>query len=241
MAPEMKRNIQVALAIAIAIAAIRAGWILYTRHESNKSAQINKQEGTPPLNADYYISPKKLHAYDLKSAKELTKQPVWIKEGYRYTYYLHDSAGHKTDFAHEAGLLLPLQKLEIKDVVVESAPGSKGKQVMAVFERDGKHYAVPVGTVQGADFKLYADEMLFIEDPKILYKHWPADVWESIEKHEVKPGMSELQTDFSIGMGVPQGSEGADVKTVNYPNGGNPLTITYQNGKALTVKPGAQS
>ena len=38
-------------------------------------------------NADYYVTPKKLYPYDLKSAQQLTQQPVWMKEGYRYTYY----------------------------------------------------------------------------------------------------------------------------------------------------------
>jgi hypothetical protein len=236
MAPAMKKNIQVALAIAIAVAGIRAGWILYRRHEANKAAQAQKQP-PPPLNADYYVVPKKLHAYDLKSAKELTKQPVWVKEGYRYTYYPYNPAAHKTDFSHEAGLLLPLQRIEVKDVVIDVSPGGKGKQVMAIFDNEGKHYAVPVGTVQGTDFKLYADEMLFVQDPKELYKHWPADIWDSIEKHEVKQGMNELQTDFAIGMGVPESSGDADMKTVNYPNGGKPVTVTYQNGRALQIKP----
>src|SRR5438128_10069603 len=133
MAPATKRNSQIALAIAITVAAVRAGWILYSRHESNKKEQARNQP-PPPLNADYYVFPKKLHAYDLKSAKELTKQPVWVKEGYRYTYYPYNSATHRTDFGHEAGLLLPLQKIQVKDVVLDTSPGGKGKQVMALFD-----------------------------------------------------------------------------------------------------------
>lgn len=238
MAPDLKRNIQIALAIAIVVAGVRAGWILYSRHRSNQ-AQQTKPQAAPPLNADYYVTPKKLHAYDLKSAKDLARQPVWVKEGYRYTFYPYNPITHKTDFAHETGLLLPLQRIEIKDVVFDASPDKKGKQVMAVFDQEGKTFAVPVGTLQESNFKLYADEMLFIQDPKELYKHWPPEVWESIEKHEVKPGMSELQTDFALGMGVPQNSGDADLKTVNYPNGGRPLAVTYQNGRALAIKPGS--
>ena len=63
--------------------------------------------------------------------------------------------------------------------------------------------------------------MLYIEDPHELYKHWPADVWDAIERHEVKPGMNEIQADFAVGMGIPQRSDDPTVKTVNYPNGGN--------------------
>jgi hypothetical protein len=238
MSPDTKRNIHIVLAIVIAVAAIRAGWILYNRHSENKQEQAQKQ-APPPLNADYYVTPKRLHAYDLKSARELTKMPTWVKEGYRYTYYSYDSARQQADFAHEAGLLLPLQKLEIKDVVLVASPKSQSeRQVMAVFQSEGKSYAFPIGVESGRDYKIYSDEMLFIQDPKELYKHWPSDVWNAIEKHEIKPGMNELQADFAIGMGVPERSDDASVKTVNYPNGGKPLIVTYRDGRAAEIRPG---
>src|SRR5919201_5748411 len=105
MRPELKHRIQIVLLIAIVLAAVRAGWIFDQRHEENKHTQAQKQQGaTPPLNPDYYVSPKKLHAYDLKSAKELTRQPVWVKEGYRYSYYPYDAASHRANLNHEAGL-----------------------------------------------------------------------------------------------------------------------------------------
>src|SRR5438552_1965679 len=126
--PEAKRKIQLFLLAVIALAAVRAGYILYQRHA--ESIEQKKKQAAPPLNPDYYVTPKKLD------------------------------------------------------------------------------------------------------------KHWPADVWQAIEKHEVKPGMNELQADFAIGMGIPQQQSDPAVKTVNYPNGGNPLTITYRNGKAAEISPG---
>jgi hypothetical protein len=78
--------------------------------------------------------------------------------------------------------------------------------------------------------------MLFIQDPKDLYKHWPADVWQSVEQHEVKQGMNELQADFAIGMGRPDRQDDQSWKTVHYPNGGKALTITYHDGKAVEIK-----
>ncbi len=155
--------------------------------------------------ADYYVSPKKLRSYDLKSAKDLTQQPVWVKEGYKYSYYPFDTARKKADFSHEAGTLLPIQKLQIKDVVTDVSPGSADqKQLVAVFELEGKNYAVPIGSVQDENYQIYSDEIFYIQDPRDLYKHWPAETWQAIEQHEVKPGMNELQADFAIGMGVPQ-------------------------------------
>src|SRR5580704_3276568 len=147
MSEEAKQRIQIALALAVVVAGVRAGYILYERHEDFVAAQKQEQARKGGYsNADYYVVPKKLYPFDLKSAKQLTLQPVWVKEGYRYTYYPYDAARKRTDFTHEAGLLLPIERLEIKDVVAEipSGAGSR-RQMMAVFQKDGKSYAVPIG------------------------------------------------------------------------------------------------
>jgi hypothetical protein len=236
MTPELRRKIQIVLLAAIALATARAGYTFYARRVSRIDAAKNQP---PPLNPDYYVNPKKLYPYDLKSARQLTKLPVWVKEGYRYTYYLYNPASHRSDFSHEAGQLPPIEKLQIIDVIADLSPGSPDqRQVMAVFEKDGKTYAFPIGSVKDGNYQIYSDEMLYIQDPHELYKHWPPEVWDAIAKHEVKPGMSELQADFAIGMGVPERSDDPTVKTVNYPNGGKPLRITYRNGGAAEIRPG---
>src|SRR5580692_3753311 len=144
---EFQKKLQVFLAIAIVIAGGRAAYVVYERHEAAK-------EDTTPrvdtgLKADYYVTPKKLHPYDLRSAHQLTEQPVWVKVGYQLTYYPYDRERRKTDFAHEAGTLLPLQKLAIQDVVSDVSTKAPGmKQVIAVLSLDGKGYAGPVGAEQ---------------------------------------------------------------------------------------------
>ena len=175
----------------------------------------------------------------MKSAKQLTKQPVWVREGYHHTYYPFDLARGRTDFSHEAGMLLPLQKLQIKNVVSDTAPHSAHvQQVMAVFEQEGKPFALTIGSIDGNSYSIYSDYFFFIEDPHELYKHWPQDVWEAIDQHQVKPGMNELQVDFAVGMGVLDRSSDSAVKVAHYPNGGKPLTVTYRNGKAAEIRPG---
>ncbi|HEY1270933.1 MAG TPA: hypothetical protein VGF08_03075, partial [Terriglobales bacterium] len=163
MQPALKKRVQVVLAIAIFVAALRTTWVLYQRYEEN-IRQSQKQAPPPPLNPDYYVTPKKLYAYDVKSAREgLTRQPVWVKEGYRYTYYPYNA--RHADFAHESGTLLPLQKLEVKDVALDASPEKGQRQVMAVFAREGKTYAFPIGFESNGQYRIYADEMLFIQDP----------------------------------------------------------------------------
>jgi hypothetical protein len=235
ISPEARFRIQIALAIAIAIAAIRAGYMFYER----RAGKTSEQRTEKPLNPDYYVTPKKLHPYDLKSARELTTMPIWVKEGYRYTYYPYDKAAKRADFGHEAGLLLPIERVQVNDVVLSNTPGTPGqKQVMAVFEREGKSYAVPIGTEKSGDTRIYSDEMFYIQDPRELYHHWSPETWQAIEQHQVQPGMNELQAVFSIGMGIPEPQSDASVKTVKYPNGGKPMTITYRNGKAAEIGTG---
>jgi hypothetical protein len=238
MSEEAKQRIQIALALAVVVAGVRAGYILYERHEDNLAAQ--KQAEAKKIgysNADYYVVPKKLYPFDLKSAKQLTEQPVWVKEGYRYTYYRFVPVVKSVDFAHEAGLLGPIERLEIKDVMAVAAPGGR-KQVVATFEIDGHGYAVPIGFENDGQYKIYSDEMFYVEDPHELYKHWPADVWQAITQHEVKPGMNELQADFAVGMGTLDAGSSSAERTLHYANGGKPLVVIYRDGKAAEIKAG---
>lgn len=235
----MKKKIHIILLLAIAVTGIRLGLIFYERHQDN--ARLVKKEA-PPLNPDYYVNIKKLYPYDLKSAKQLTRQAVWVKVGYFYPFYSYDPAAHHTDFSHEAGKLLPLQKLEIKDVVASISPNNPGGlQVLAVFKDKGKSYATAIGNDRGGDFKFYSDDMFFIEDPHQLYSHWPSEVWQAIDQHQVKPGMNELQADFAIGIGLLDSGSGSVDKTLNYPNGGKPVTISFRDGKAAEIRPGPAS
>jgi hypothetical protein len=241
MSEEAKKRIQIALGLAVVVVGVRAGWILYQRHLDYEAAQKQvAAKNAGYSNQEYYVSPKKLYPFDLKSARQLTLQPVWVKEGYRYTYYSYDAARKRSDFGHEAGLLLPIERLEITDVVQDIPAGAGNRrQVMAVFKKDAKSYAVPIGFESDGQYKIYSDEMFYVEDPDELYKFWPADVWQAIAQHEVKPGMDELQADFAVGMGVPDAGASSDEKTVRYPNGGKPLVVEYSGGKATGVKAGA--
>lgn len=241
---EVQKKLQIFLAVAIVVVGARAAYIVYERREAIKEEAKPKHETA--LKADFYVSPKKLRPYDLKSARELTKQPVWVRVGGQITCYPYDRARHRTDWAHELGTLGSLQKLDIMDVVTDVPPKADGtKQVMALFEFDDKShwegnlYAAPIGVEKDSEFRIYSDDAFFIEDPHELYKHWPAEVWQKIDAHEVQAGMSELQCSFAIGLGVPEGSGPYGSRTLHYPNGGKPLVIVFDNDKAVSITPGA--
>ncbi len=234
---DTRQKLQIVLLAGIVMAGGRAAYVVYEHYEARKEEAKPAVVGV--LNADAYVTPKKLHAYDLKSAKELTQQPAWVKLGYYHTYYPYNAATHKTDFAREHGTLAPLQKLDIVDVVTDATPRTPGtKQIMAVFREEGKSYAVPIGAEKDGDFKCYADDIFFIEDPRQLYKHWSADVWKAIDEHRVQQGMSELQTSFALGLGTPEGSGDYGSRTLDYANDGKPVTVTFEKDKAVAIKTG---
>ena len=222
------RAAQIVFVILIVAAAIRL--IIVLRNRKIANVETSKAAVAPPLNREAYVVPKRLYISNLKSARQLTNQPVWIKEGYRYPVYPYES--HSADLKHSTGMLLPIQKLQIRDVV------ASGREVLAIFEQDGKTYALPIGLKDGDNFTIYADEMFFYEDPHQLFNFWTAEMWQTIERHEVTKGMNEYQAAFAIGMGTPQPGGDTSQKTVVYPNGGNQVVVTYRNGKAIDIKSG---
>ena len=241
MQEDAKRKLQAFLIAAILLAAARTGWIFYERgREATLAAEQEKelQRKKDTLDADYYVSLPKLYAFDLAGAQQLAKSPVWVRIGYGTFYYPWDPVAKHANFAHDSGLLGPLEKLQITSVVFDHAPRAPGqKQIMAVFSKEGKSYAFSIGAQKDNDFTLYATDMLFLEDPRLLYKHWSPAVWDAIAKHEVHPGMNELQASCSVGLGLLEGSGTGEERTLHYANGGTPLTVTFRKGKAVQIQP----
>ncbi len=230
--PQTLKMLQIFLVVLLIASSVRVGIIYYHRH----SAPSAPATTAGLLNPDYYVTPRKLHPYDIASARALSKQPAWVRDGYRYPYFSWDAHRKHADFSAERGMLFPLEQLKITDVAQDHIGGAGGQPIMAIFEKDGNPFAVQVGVTQGPDMQIYSDEVFFIEDPEQLYKHWSADVWQSIHQHQVKPGMNELQASFAVGFGIPQGSGAEGSRVVKYPDGGKPLTITYQEGKATEIQ-----
>src|SRR5437868_4520044 len=118
MAPETRRRIQLALLVAFALAGARIGYVFYQR--SHDAASVAAKQQAPPLEADYYVTPKKLHDYDVQSLRrDLAGHSVWVREGYRFTFYPFDAKTRRADLAHDAGTLGPIERIEVKDVVLD--------------------------------------------------------------------------------------------------------------------------
>src|SRR5258706_15376848 len=121
------------------LAAARTGWIFYERSRDAAQAveqEKERQHKKDTLDADYYVSLRKLYAYDLAGAQQLTKAPVWVRIGYGTFYYPFDPNAEHTDFAHEAGLLAPFEKLQINSGGYELSPKTPSqKQIKTGYAR----------------------------------------------------------------------------------------------------------
>lgn len=234
MNPEWRRRIQIFLIVLLIATGIRL-FLIYRERHSDVTAP--SKEEARPLSADAYVVPHKVHAYDLESARYLKGKTVWVQAGNQMLYFPYDAAKHRSDFGHPAGLLPPLDKLAIKDVMLESDPLQQRK-VMAVFSRqdENKLYTTSVGSVRGEDYSLMIDDAFLIDDPHELYKHWPADVWQAIEHHQVKSGMNELQTAFALGGGVPRSSGEPGNRTMEYSLNDKKTTVTFSSDRAVEIQ-----
>jgi hypothetical protein len=237
------KRIQIGVAGLLVLALLRLGWIY---HQRSQPVPAPKQQIAYSSNLDDYVVPHKLYSWDLKSAKkDLAGKTVWVSAGNALAYYRY--AG-QASLQAKAGLLAPLEKLEIRDVVLQRAPAAlhPGQivvvkyEVLAVFHRPGDsgEYAFSIGTAVGDSYNFTVNQEIFIDDPHDLYKHWPAEVWTAIDHHEVKNGMSEIQAGFALGITANITSGDYGNRTIEYANAGKPVTVTFANNKAVQIVPG---
>lgn len=167
---------------------------------------------------------------------------VWMKNGYTMPYY--PMRGSAIVF-HRAGVIPADQRLDIKKIIKSAVPPTEDdrmahgtRQVFAVFAFPDKSdlYATPIGAIRGNNEAYFCDILFYYDDPHTIYDNWPKEVWAAIDAHQVKPGMSELETRMSIGSNVqPDGQTEGD-RTVTYDQAGNDWTITYINNHATTIR-----
>ena len=168
---------------------------------------------------------------------------VWMKNGYTMAYFKYDG-GH-VDFGKRVGVIPALQQLAIKKIVKASAPPSVddgishgSRQAFAVFALPGSPdlYATAIGVMDSGEEAYYPDILFFYDDPHTIYDHWPKDVWAAIDAHQVKTGMSELETRLAIGQKMHPDRPTAGDRTITYDQDGKQWTVTYVDDKATVIK-----
>jgi hypothetical protein len=247
MDADLKKKIQISLLVFVAIAVIRVGFIFYARRDTG--AGPKKPETTYSSNMDDYVTPHKIFPYNVESAKkELVGKPMWVKTGNVLPYFPYDLAAHTVNFKQKTGLFPPVAKLQVKDVILarDATLPKVGeitviqKKIMAVFEKVGEPgtYATAIGSNTSDDYTFTTNDMFFFEDPHQLYKHWPAETWSAIDRHQAIQGMSELQAAFALGANISAGEGDYGNRTIEFVNAGKPVTVVFEKNKATSVTPG---
>ena len=233
MSPEWRKRIQITLIVFFVAAVIRLGMIYFERKSAGEAGKPKQPLSSYKVTQDDYVTLPKVFPYDIKSAgKELDEKTVWVRNGNQVPYFAY--AGGHADLNHKAGLLPPLAKLTIRNVVLQA------HQPLAIFtfpEAPGS-FATAIGTEQGGAYTFYINDAFFLADPHTLYSHWPTDIWEAIDHHQAKPGMNELQVGLALGTGGNIGSGEYGNRTIEYANGGHPVTVTFENNKATEIVEG---
>ena len=216
--------------------------LIVFKHRQNPGVASQKQP-EQHLSADDVAVVRMEFPQHFEDVKDLEGKSVWMKNGYSMPYYPY--SGGRVDFSKPAGVIPAAQKLDIKKVVKAVAPASVrdniehgSQQVMLVFTLPGgkDQFATPVGYFEGQQEHYFSDLLLYYDDPHTIYSNWARETWAAIDAHQVKPGMSELQTRMAIGMKARPDGQTEGSRTVDYDMNGKHYIVTYRENHATSIQ-----
>lgn len=219
------------------------GIYLYIVFKHRSEPAVGQKAPEQHLTADDIAVVRQEYPMHFDDVKDLEGKSVWVRNGYSLPYFPYKAG--RVDFAKQVGLLPPDQKLDVKKVIKAVAPPSVDDniphgdhQAMLVFTLPGSkdEYAVAVGAMQGTQEQYFDDLLLYYDDPHTIYSHWPKDLWAAIDAHQVKPGMSELQTRTAIGSKVQSDSQTEGDRTVDYDVNGKHIVVNYSHNRATSIQ-----
>jgi len=247
----MTNGVKVALASVAAFVlaiGVEVAWLHHKHVVDENAPAVTKDSGSHvKINEDDLVFLKKQHPDSLKDERELIGKTLWVSAGDQMDYY--KATGKHVDYSKPVGTLKGAEPLVIKDVF-EQVPPKTGRAVARITpgqrhvllaftmpkSDDPKQlYAVPVGHYADGMYEFLTDEIFFYDDPHELYKHWGAETWAHIDKHEVVPGMTENQCMMALGQVIDPHGDTVGERSVTYNNGGHPITVEFRGGKAVKV------
>lgn len=211
------------------------------RHRQNPGVAGKQPE--QHLSADDVAVVRMEFPMHFDDVKDLEGKSVWMKNGYSMPSYPY--SGGRVEFAKSAGLIPAAQRLEVKKAIKAAAPPSihdniehGAQQAMVVFSLPGQTetFATPVGFLQGSDEHYFCDLLFYYDDPHTIYSNWPKDAWAAIDAHQVKPGMSELETRMAIGMKAHPDGQIEGNRSVDYDVNGKHYVVTYRDNHATNIQ-----
>jgi hypothetical protein len=206
---------------------------------------VGQKEPEQVLSKDDLVVLREIFPAHYEDLARLEGTTVWMRNGYIMPYYPY--VGGSVVFAKQLGVIPAAQKMEVKKIIKVAVPAKLddtiahgSKQAFVVFQMpDAKDtYATPVGAMQGDQEKYYADQLYYYDDPHTIYDHWPKDVWAAIDAHQVKPGMSELETQMSVGSKMDPDGKTVGDRTITFDQAGKQWTVTFVKNRATAIATG---
>jgi hypothetical protein len=237
------KNWQKSLTVILITFAI-GGIYLYSVWKRRQDPGIIPQDNSRQrLSMDQLAVIREFFPVRFEQTLRLEGTTVWEKNGYAMPYYPY--AGGRVIFDKRAGVIPAAQRMEVKKIVKAAVPASEddriehgSRQAFAVFALPGSAalFATPIGYLQGGEEAYYTDRLFYYDDPHTIYDNWPKDVWTAIDAHQVKPGMSELETRMAIGRKLEADGETEGERTVHYDQDGKRWTVTYVKNQATVIQ-----
>jgi hypothetical protein len=237
---ETWKKVIISILITVVIGGIYLLTVWRQRHNPGVIVQTDANQS---LSQDDLAVVRSFFPTTFEDTLRLEGTTVWMKNGYTMPYFPY--AGGRVEFGKRVGVIPSLRQLAIKKVVKAVVPANVddgishgSKQALAVFALPGGPdlYATAIGAIDRAEESYYPDMLFFYDDPHTIYDRWSKDVWAAIDAHQVKPGMSELETRLSIGQKEhPDGATEGD-RTVTYDQDGKHWSVTYVGKKATAIK-----
>jgi hypothetical protein len=229
--------------ILFGITFLIGGIYLFVVFMNRRNPGVGKQ-ADQPLTVDQVAIVRMEFPQHFEDVKDLEGKSLWMKSGYSMPFFPY--VGGRVEFTRQVALIPPDQQLDVKKVIKAVAPASVhdniehgDRQAMVVFSLPGQkdQFATPVGFMSGPIEEHYYDDMLFYyDDPHKIYSNWSKEMWSAIDSHQVKPGMSELQTRTAIGMRAQPDGQIEGSRTVDYDMNGKHTVVTYRKDKATSIQ-----
>lgn len=239
----MKKLVLAFTALMLIAVAVRV-LLVMKQHRNDATVKV-AEEPSHHLIQDDYIVPRKMYPNSMADVRTLDGKRIWAFAAGQMTSF--PATPSHVDFAHPAALLQGAEPLDVISFIEQVAPASlytrvpRGDaQVLMLFHRPsqpGKLFGTAVGYREGKNYTFYLDEAYFYDDPHVLYKHWPSEIWQAVDSHKAVASMNELQAQLALGQVSKPGDGAVNNRTVVYDNGGHPISITFDHGKATKITP----
>ena len=180
------------------ILGLRVGCVLYDRSRPIPHKAVVER----PIDRDRLVVVPKFYMEDFASARQLAGKTIWVKLGYATAYFLDKPRVKPAN--RELRYFPPLESLAIENVMERPIAGEAGnKEVLLRFQREGQAWLTLAGLydARAERYTMQLDELFYLKNPRDLYAHWDLPTWSKIEGHMLEPGMTLVQSLFSLGYG----------------------------------------